>query len=59
MPLPVGTKSIKYLEENIGALKVKLTPEEVEELESLIPHDQARHVYDVIGRSLDTEQAVR
>ncbi|GAB4821479.1 hypothetical protein N2152v2_008525 [Parachlorella kessleri] len=39
VPIP-GTKTIKYLEENVGALKVKLSPEEMEELESLVPHDQ-------------------
>lgn len=35
-----GTKSIKYLEENVGALQVVLTPEEVAELEAAVPQDQ-------------------
>lgn len=39
MLLP-GTKSIKYLEENVGALQVALTPEEVAELEAAVPQDQ-------------------
>ncbi|EJT98046.1 Aldo/keto reductase [Dacryopinax primogenitus] len=34
IPIP-GTKSIKYLEENIGAAYVKLGPEEVEEIRRL------------------------
>lgn len=31
IPIP-GTKRLKYLEENLGALKVKLTPEELKEV---------------------------
>jgi aryl-alcohol dehydrogenase-like predicted oxidoreductase len=34
VPIP-GTKRPKYLEENLGALNVKLTPAEVAELESV------------------------
>lgn len=35
IPIP-GTKKIKYLEENLGALNVKLTPEEVKEVRDLV-----------------------
>ena len=36
-PIP-GTKKIKYLEENMGALKVKLTPEEDKQIRQAIEH---------------------
>lgn len=35
IPIP-GTKKIKYLEENMGALKVKLTEEDVAEVRKLV-----------------------
>jgi aryl-alcohol dehydrogenase-like predicted oxidoreductase len=35
-PIP-GTKRIKYLEENVGALKVKLTKEELNEIDAIAP----------------------
>lgn len=35
IPIP-GTKKIKYLEENMGALNVKLTPEEVKGVRGLV-----------------------
>lgn len=35
IPIP-GTKKIKYLEENVGALSVKLTHEEVEEIRKVV-----------------------
>jgi aryl-alcohol dehydrogenase-like predicted oxidoreductase len=35
IPIP-GTKKVKYLEENVGALDVKLTKEEVREIRELI-----------------------
>ncbi|CEL63720.1 hypothetical protein RSOLAG1IB_05481 [Rhizoctonia solani AG-1 IB] len=35
IPIP-GTKNIKYAEENIGALKVKLTPEDIKEIRQAI-----------------------
>jgi aryl-alcohol dehydrogenase-like predicted oxidoreductase len=35
IPIP-GTKKIKYLEENIGALKVQLTKEEEQEIRNLV-----------------------
>lgn len=35
IPIP-GTKKIKYLEENLGALDVKLTDEEVKEVRDLV-----------------------
>ncbi|MQL81746.1 hypothetical protein Taro_014210 [Colocasia esculenta] len=37
-PIP-GTTKVENLQQNIGALSVKLTPEEMSELESLIPAD--------------------
>ncbi len=35
-PIP-GTKRVKYLEDNLGAIKVKLTPEEIQEINRLFP----------------------
>jgi aryl-alcohol dehydrogenase-like predicted oxidoreductase len=35
IPIP-GTKKIKYLEENLGALKIKLTREEVKQIRDLV-----------------------
>jgi aryl-alcohol dehydrogenase-like predicted oxidoreductase len=35
IPIP-GTKKIKYLEENLGALNVKLTKEEEQEIRALV-----------------------
>jgi len=35
IPIP-GTKKIKYLEENLGALEIKLTPEENQEMRKMI-----------------------
>jgi aryl-alcohol dehydrogenase-like predicted oxidoreductase len=39
-PIP-GTKHIKYLEENIGALNVKLTSHELQEIDAIIPKGAA------------------
>lgn len=39
-PIP-GTKQIKYLEENIGALNVKLTKNELEEIDAIAPKGAA------------------
>lgn len=39
-PIP-GTKRLKYLEENVGALNVRLTPGELAEIESIFPRDAA------------------
>jgi aryl-alcohol dehydrogenase-like predicted oxidoreductase len=36
VPIP-GTKRVKYLEENVGALDVQLTPEERQRLSDLVP----------------------
>lgn len=36
-PIP-GTKNIKYLEENIAAFDVKLSKQEMTELEETVPH---------------------
>jgi aryl-alcohol dehydrogenase-like predicted oxidoreductase len=35
-PIP-GTKHVKYLEENVGALQVKLTPADMETIDSIAP----------------------
>ena len=40
VPIP-GTKRRKYLEENVGALKVKLTPEDQLRLNEVFPHGAA------------------
>jgi aryl-alcohol dehydrogenase-like predicted oxidoreductase len=37
-PIP-GTKRRKYLEENVAALEVKLTPEDIAEIEAAVPLD--------------------
>ena len=37
-PIP-GTKNPKYLEENIAAFDIKLSKEEMSELENAVPHD--------------------
>lgn len=39
-PIP-GTKHIKYLDENIGALDVKFTKEELQEIDAIIPRGSA------------------
>ena len=36
-----GTKRRKYLEENVGALKVKLTPEDLHRIDEVAPHGAA------------------
>ena len=36
VPIP-GTKRIRYLDENIGALEIKLTSEDVERLDAILP----------------------
>lgn len=38
-PIP-GTKQTKYLDENIAAFDVKLSKQELAEIDQLIPHDQ-------------------
>ena len=40
VPIP-GTKRVKYLEENAGAVDVKLTPAEVAEIDTVFPPDAA------------------
>ena len=40
IPIP-GTKRRKYLEENIGALNIKLTPEERRRIDEVAPHGAA------------------
>ncbi|WP_426285886.1 aldo/keto reductase [Luteibacter sp. E-22] len=40
VPIP-GTKRVKYLEENAGAVKVKLSPAEVTEIDAVFPPDSA------------------
>jgi aryl-alcohol dehydrogenase-like predicted oxidoreductase len=39
-PIP-GTKHIKYLEDNVGALNVKLTSQELQEIDAIIPKGAA------------------
>ncbi|HEY6047696.1 MAG TPA: aldo/keto reductase [Sphingomicrobium sp.] len=36
VPIP-GTKHVKYLDENIGALEVKLSPEDLQRLDKILP----------------------
>jgi aryl-alcohol dehydrogenase-like predicted oxidoreductase len=40
VPIP-GTKRRKYLEENVGALDIKLTPEDLNRIEEIFPADAA------------------
>src|SRR5438874_6247324 len=40
VPIP-GTKHRKYLEENVGALDVQLTPEDLRRLDEIFPHGAA------------------
>lgn len=40
VPIP-GTKRSKYLEENVGALKVKLTPQDLRRIDEVAPHGAA------------------
>ncbi len=40
IPIP-GTKRRKYLEENVGALKVKLTPQDLRGIDEVAPHGAA------------------
>ena len=35
-PIP-GTKRVKYLEENMGAVNVRLTPEELAQIDAILP----------------------
>lgn len=41
IPIP-GTKRRKYLEENVGALRVKLTPEDLRRIDEVAPHGAAK-----------------
>lgn len=40
VPIP-GTKRVKYVEENIGALDVKLTPDDLAQIEEILPKGAA------------------
>jgi len=40
IPIP-GTKRRKYLEENVGALNVKLTPQDLRRIDEVAPHGAA------------------
>ena len=51
MPIP-GTTKVKNLEENIGALAVKLDKKDEEELEAMFPPNLAKG-----GRYDDTQEA--
>ena len=54
-PIP-GTKRIKYLEENVAAVKVKLTPEDLNAIEKIFPKNAAQglrypeHVMQALNR---------
>jgi aryl-alcohol dehydrogenase-like predicted oxidoreductase len=39
-PIP-GTKRRKYLEENAGAVNVKLSPDDLEQIDAIAPHGSA------------------
>ena len=41
MPIP-GTKRAKYLDDNLGALNVHLTPEELAQIDAILPVGRAR-----------------
>lgn len=45
-PIP-GTKRVKYLEENAAAVQIKLTPDELKELEDAVPQSS------VVGERYD------
>ena len=36
VPIP-GTKRLKYLDDNLGALSVRLTPKELSEIDAVLP----------------------
>ena len=40
-PIP-GTKRIKYLDENIGSIKIHFSPEELSEIEAIFPKDAVK-----------------
>ena len=40
VPIP-GTKRVKYLDENLGALDVRLTPEELAQIDAILPPGSA------------------
>ncbi|KAF9556605.1 hypothetical protein CPC08DRAFT_765134 [Agrocybe pediades] len=42
IPIP-GTTKVKYLHENLGALKIKLSPEEVKEIREFANRADATH----------------
>ncbi|MCW3087695.1 MAG: aldo/keto reductase, partial [Sediminibacterium sp.] len=51
-PIP-GTKRIKYLEENAGALSVKLTADDLANIDAVFPKDAAagtRYLANMMGR---------
>jgi len=39
LPIP-GTKRVSYLEENVGAADIQLTPEQLQRLAAAVPPDQ-------------------
>ncbi len=40
MPIP-GTKRLKYLDDNLGARNVQLTPEELSQIDAILPPGSA------------------
>jgi len=55
IPIP-GTKRRKYLEENAGALKIKLTKDDLRRIDEVAPHGAAagarypEHMMQLVGR---------
>jgi hypothetical protein len=59
IPIP-GTKRIKYLEENVGAAAVTLTPQERADLEALIPvANGTMPLIVTVRRAADIQQVLR
>lgn len=58
IPIP-GTKNVKYLEENLGALKVKLSDADIAELEAAVPHEEVRLGRLACTRGASDEQFLR
>ena len=36
MPIP-GTKRVKYLDENLGAVRIELNPDELRQIDAILP----------------------
>ncbi len=53
-PIP-GTKNPKYLEENIAAFDIKLSKEEMTELENAVPRDAVSRLTGLMTQGLGTK----